>query len=633
MLTLSNLTYRISGRLLFEGASTVIPRGAKVGLVGKNGTGKSTLFRLICGEASPESGSIEIGKTLKIGRIAQEAPGDDRSLIETVLEADTERTSLLTEAETATDGMRIAEIHARLNDIDAHSAEARAGAILTGLGFDAEAQLRPCSAFSGGWRMRVALASLLFTEPDLLMLDEPTNYLDLEGTLWLETYLQKYRHTLILISHDRDLLNTCVNRIVHLDHLKLVSYQGGYDQFERLRAEKAVLASKQQEKQDARRKHMEAFVERFRYKASKARQAQSRLKMLEKMSSVAQILDENSAPIGFVEPQSKLSPPMIRMENACVGYEPGQPILKNLNLRIDPDDRIGLLGANGNGKSTFAKLLAGRLSAEEGTMTSASKLKVAYFAQHQLDELNPDETPVQQVARRMPDAPPTKVRARVDQMGLSTSRMDTPTRNLSGGEKARLLLGLATFDGPHIIILDEPTNHLDVDSRQALMDAVNGFSGAVLLISHDRRLLEGCADRLWLAADGEVSPYDGDMDDYRRLVLGKGPAEAPKKAERPGTAIAPSDQTGQAKRKEAAERRASLAPLKKKIASAEKRMGDLQADISRIDEKLSDPTLFTQDPAKGARLSKKRSDVERELMALEEEWLLLSEDYDAQMAS
>lgn len=655
MLTITNLTYRISGRLLLEGASAVIPRGAKVGLVGKNGTGKSTLFRLICGETSPESGEIDIGKALKIGRIAQEAPGDERSLMATVLEADTERSALLAEAETATDGMRIAEIHARLNDIDAHSAEARAGAILTGLGFDAAAQQRPCSAFSGGWRMRVALASLLFTEPDLLLLDEPTNYLDLEGTLWLETYLQRYRHTLVLISHDRDLLNVCVDRILHLDQMKLVAYQGGYDQFERQRAQKAVLASKLKEKQDARRKHMEAFVERFRYKASKARQAQSRLKALEKMGAIAQIADEESAPITFAEPLFPLSPPMIRMEDASVGYEPGKAILRALNLRIDPDDRIGLLGANGNGKSTFAKLLAGRLAAAEGTVTTASKLKVAYFAQHQLDELNPNETPIEQVARLMPHAPPSKVRARVDQMGLPTNRMDTPTSNLSGGEKARLLLGLATFDGPHIIILDEPTNHLDVDSRQALMDAVNGFSGAVLLISHDRRLLEGCADRLWLVAEGSITPYDGDMADYRRLVLGKGPLEKSPVDKQSPTALdkpavcdkrAPSgkgatgDKTvsgqpsvqGPAKRKEAADRRAALAPLRKKISEAEKRMGDLQKEIGQIDARLADPDLFATDPDKGAALAKKRADSERLLTALEEEWLFLSQDYESQMS-
>ena len=359
--------------------------------------------------------------------------------------------------------------------------------------------------------------------------------------------------------------------------------------------------------------------------------------MLEKMSTIASVVDEDSAPIHFAEPATTLSPPMIRMEEAAVGYEPGKAVLSKLNLRIDPDDRIGLLGSNGNGKSTFAKLLAGRLEAQGGEITTASKLKVAYFAQHQLDELNPDETPVEQVARRMPDAPPSKVRARVDQMGLSTSRMDTPTRNLSGGEKARLLLGLATFEGPHIILLDEPTNHLDVDSRQALMDAINGFSGAVLLISHDRRLLEGCADRLWLVAEGGVTPYDGDMDDYRRLVLGKPPLEKEKTTDNPPNSVPNNSPTapplsGQAKRKEIADRRTALAPLKKKITSAEKRMGELQDGISRIDTALTDPELFSKDPDKAARLSKKRSDAEKELMALEETWLLMSEEYEEKLA-
>ena len=521
MLTISEVTYRIGERVLLDRATARIQSGDKVGLVGPNGSGKTTLFKIVTGELQTEHGATVLTRGLRIGGVAQEAPGGPSTLLDYVLAADVERTNLLAEAETATEPNRIAEIQIRLADIEAYSAEARAGTILHGLGFDSEAQARPCSDFSGGWRMRVALAGVLFSAPDLLLLDEPTNYLDLEGTLWLETYLARYPHTVLIISHDRDLLNKVVTSIVHLDAGKLVTYKGGYDQFERQRREKQILQQKHMIKQNEQRKHMEAFVERFRYKASKARQAQSRIKMLEKLEPIAAIADEAIRPIIFPDPKAKLAPPILNLENVSVGYEPGNPILKGLDLRIDHDDRIALLGSNGNGKSTFAKLISNRLDHEEGEITRANKLGIAYFAQHQLDELRPDDSAVDHVRSRMSGAPESKVRARVNQFGLPTTRMGTPAKDLSGGEKARLLLGLATFDGPNLLILDEPTNHLDVDSREALMHAINTFQGAVLLISHDRHLVNACADHLWLVDNGKVGPYDGDLEDYRRLVLKK----------------------------------------------------------------------------------------------------------------
>ncbi|WP_321340917.1 ribosomal protection-like ABC-F family protein [Breoghania sp.] len=621
MLHVNDLTYRIAGRTLLDHATAVIPDGAKVGLVGRNGSGKTTLFKLINGDIAPESGAITIRRQARIGQVAQEAPGSETSLIDVVLAADTERSALMAEAETATDPNRIAEIHTRLADIDAHSAEARAGAILYGLGFDAKAQAQPCSAFSGGWRMRVALAAVLFSEPDLLLLDEPTNYLDLEGTLWLENYVARYPHTVVLISHDRDLLNKAVDTIVHLEGNKLTTYRGGYDSFERQRREQIMQAEKQREKQEQQRKHMQAFVDRFRAKATKARQAQSRLKMLERLQPIAAIVEESSLPLAFPDPQTQAAPPLLSVEGGSVGYD-DKPVLRHLNLRLDPDDRIALLGANGNGKSTFAKLIADRLKPMAGHVVRANKIEVAYFAQHQLDELVPANSAVAHVRALMVGEPEAKVRARVARFGLPTDRMDTPAKDLSGGEKARLLLGLVTFNGPNLLILDEPTNHLDIDSREALMQALNAFQGAVVLISHDRHLVEACADALWLVADGTVKPYDGDMEDYRRLILqtGRDERSAQKDTEKQASA--------QDRRREAADRRAQLAPLRKKIQAAEKLMEKHQGELERLDGLLADPDLYVKDPAKATKLAKKRSDAEKALAEAEENWLELSGEYE-----
>jgi ATP-binding cassette subfamily F protein 3 len=626
MLIIDELSLRVAGRLLIDQASAQIPTGARVGLVGRNGTGKTTLFRAITGELASEHGRISVPARARIGRLTQEAPGGPESLIDVVLAADRERTALIAEAETATDPHRIAEIQTRLADIGAHAAPARAAGILAGLGFDAEAQTRACSEFSGGWRMRVALASVLFAEPDLLLLDEPTNYLDLEGTLWLTGHLARYPHTVIIISHDRDLLDEAVDWTLHLERGKLGLYRGGYSAFERQRAERQALDMKLAKSQQLQRAKLMAFVERFRAKASKARQAQSRLKALAKLEPVAAVVADEVKPINFVPPDKTLSPPIIAFDGVAAGYEPGKPVLRRLALRVDPDDRIALLGQNGNGKSTLAKLIAGRLAASEGKMTRSNGLKVAYFAQHQLDELVPAESPYDHVRKLMREAPEAQVRARVGAIGFSGEQADTPVASLSGGEKARLLLGLATFEGPNLIVLDEPTNHLDIDSRSALIEAINDYPGAVILVSHDRHLIEATADRLWYVGGGTVAPYDGDLDDYRRQVLSRDDGRESRAKANDGGKTSRSDQ-----RRLAAEKRTELRPLKQRIEVAEKLMAKLSAELARLDAELASD-LFARDPAKATGLAKTRAATAEQLAAAEEDWLTASAAYEAAMA-
>ena len=631
MLTIDDLSVRVAGRLLLDGAAAMIPDGARVGLVGRNGTGKTTLFHVIAGEMAPESGEVKLSPRARIGRLAQEAPSGPESLIDVVLAADTERARLLAEAETEHDHHRIAEIQTRLADIGAHAAPARAAGILAGLGFSHEDQQRACSEFSGGWRMRVALAAVLFSEPDLLLLDEPTNYLDLEATLWLEEHIARYPRTVIIISHDRDLLDTAVDSILHLEGSKLTLYRGGYSSFERQRRERQELDAKFAKKQELQRKHLQAFVDRFRAKATKARQAQSRLKLLAKLEPAAAIVNDEVRPIEFPAPAKLLSPPIIAVDGVTVGYEPGRPVLRGLTLRIDDDDRIALLGANGNGKSTLVKLLAGKLAPFSGQVTRAQKLDIGYFAQHQLDELDGADSAYAHLRRLMPDAPEARVRARAGAMGFSAAMADTPAAQLSGGEKARLLLGLATFAGPHLVMLDEPTNHLDIDSRSALIAGINEFPGAVILVSHDRYLIEACADRLWLVGNGAVKPFDGDLDDYRRLILAGGGG--------PGTESDNGDKSRAPKRpdkaevrRSAAEKRIELAPIRRRIAELEKQLGRLTQEIARLDSALAEPGLFARDPAKAASFAKLRAEHAAALARAEEEWLEASAAVEAAMA-
>src|SRR5437868_9857291 len=513
MLSITDISVRIAGRLLIDDSTVQIVPGARVGFVGRNGVGKSTLFHAIRGDLPIESGSITLPPRWRIGSLAQEAPDGPESLINVVLKADLERDALLHEAETADDPHRIAEIQMRLVDIDAHSAPARAAAILSGLGFSAVDQERPCAECSGGWRMRVALAATLFAAPDLLLLDEPTNYLDLEGTLWLEDHLAHYPRTVIVISHDRDLLESSVDQILHLERGKLTLYKGTYSSFEEQRAARELLDAKAVKRQEAERARLQAFVDRFKAKASKARQAQSRVKMLERLKPITALVTQDVREISFPAPEKILSPPIIAADNVVVGYDPNTPVLNRVTLRVDNDDRIALLGSNGNGKSTLVKLLAGRLAPFSGKVTRADKLSIAYFAQHQLDELEAHATVYDHVRELLPDAPEAKVRAVAGSFGFSAENADKKVEKLSGGEKARLMMGLATFGGPHLLILDEPTNHLDIDSRAALIEAINDYSGATILVSHDRHLLDACADQLWLVANGRVTPFDGDLED------------------------------------------------------------------------------------------------------------------------
>ncbi|HEU0146360.1 MAG TPA: ABC-F family ATP-binding cassette domain-containing protein [Bradyrhizobium sp.] len=618
MLSINDISIRLAGRLLIDSSSAQIVPGARVGLVGRNGTGKSTLFKAIRGELSLESGTISLPQRWRVGSLAQEAPNGPESLISVVLKADLERDALLQEADTATDPDRIAEIQTRLVDIDAHSAPARAAAILSGLGFSAADQLRPCAEFSGGWRMRVALAATLFAAPDLLLLDEPTNYLDLEGTLWLEDHLAHYPRTVIVISHDRDLLETSVDQILHLERGKLTLYRGSYSSFEEQRATREMLDAKAVKRQEAERERLQDFVNRFKAKASKARQAQSRVKMLERMKPITALVTQDVKEITFPAPEKILSPPIIAVDNVSVGYDTARPVLNRVTLRLDNDDRVALLGSNGNGKSTLVKLLAGRLPPFSGKLTRADKLSIAYFAQHQLDELDESGSPYSHVRRLMPEAPESKVRARAGGIGFSGKAADTLVKSLSGGEKARLLLGLATFFGPNMIILDEPTNHLDIDSRAALAEAINEFPGAVIMVSHDRYLIEACADQLWVVADGAVKAFDGDLDDYRRLVLSTRNSPSGRETERSPALEKPQQQPRSEKR----------GSLKQKIASAEAEIERITDIIAKIDAALSLPDIFSRDPKQAAQLSKARANATEALQRAEEQWLEASAQFD-----
>jgi ATP-binding cassette subfamily F protein 3 len=629
MLVIDELAVRVAGRLLLDGASAHIPTGARVGLVGRNGAGKTTLFRVIAGEMAPEHGQVQHTPRGSIDRLAQEAPDGPDSLLETVLKADRERAQLLAEAEHATEPNRIAEIQTRLADIGAHAAPARAAGILAGLGFSHADQQRPSSEFSGGWRMRLALAATLFAEPDLLLLDEPTNYLDLEGTLWLQEHLARYPRTVIIISHDRDLLDHAVNWILHLDGGKLTLYRGGYSAFERQRRERQALDRKLAKQQESERKRLTAFVERFRAKATKARQAQSRMKLLAKLEPTAAVVAEEVLPIEFPPPAKPLSPPIIALDDVSVGYEPGKPVLRRLNLRIDDDDRIALLGANGNGKSTLVKLLSGRLAPMGGRITRPDKLEIAYFAQHQLDELAPPDSAYDHLRRLMPDQPEAKVRARAGAIGFPGPKADTPSGRLSGGERARLLLGLATQGGAHLIVLDEPTNHLDIDSRAALISGINTYPGAVILVSHDRYLIEACADRLWLVAAGQVVPFEGDLDEYRDVVLAE---RGGSKSAEPGRKTVDAPRGRVEIRRAAAEKRTELAPLRRRIAEAETAVKRLGGEIAAIDAALAEPGLFARDPARAAVLAKGRADAAAALARAEDDWLDASAAFESAMS-
>ena len=613
MLKINDISYSVEGRLLLENATAIIPAGHKVGVVGRNGTGKTTLFRLIRGELGLEGGSITLPRQAKIGGVAQEVPGNEVSLIDTVLAADLERANLLKESERATDAARISDIQTRLADIDAWSAEARASSILRGLGFDSEKQQMPCSAFSGGWRMRVALAAVLFSQPDVLLLDEPTNYLDLEGALWLENYLLKYPHTVLIVSHDRGLLNRSVSTILHLEDKKLQLYGGGYDTFAKTRAARLAAAESEAKKQETRRAHLQSYVDRFRYKADKARQAQSRLKAIARLEPITRPQEAALRRFSFPTPE-ELSPPILRIENGIAGY--GETtVLSRLDLRIDQDDRIALLGQNGQGKSTLAKLISGRLKPLAGQLVQSSKLRIGYFAQHQVDELYIDETPIDHVRRLRPSKTPAQLRAILGGFGIGAEQAETLVGRLSGGQKARLSLLLATIDAPHLLILDEPTNHLDIESREALVEALTAYSGAVILVSHDMHLLELVADRLWLVNNGRVTPYEEDLESYRKQLLSadKPSKKTPSKAERPKPAS-----------------REKILSLRSDVRKSEARLEKLNEMRDKLAVKLADSALY-DDTRIGelATWNKKYAEVMEALERAEALWLVAQEKLES----
>ena len=613
MLKINDISYSVEGRLLLENATAIIPAGHKVGVVGRNGTGKTTLFRLIRGELGLEGGSITLPRQAKIGGVAQEVPGNEVSLIDTVLAADLERANLLKESERATDAARISYIQTRLADIDAWSAEARASSILRGLGFDSEKQQMPCSAFSGGWRMRVALAAVLFSQPDVLLLDEPTNYLDLEGALWLENYLLKYPHTVLIVSHDRGLLNRSVSTILHLEDKKLQLYGGGYDTFAKTRAARLAAAESEAKKQETRRAHLQSYVDRFRYKADKARQAQSRLKAIARLEPITRPQEAALRRFSFPRPE-ELSPPILRIENGIAGY--GETtVLSRLDLRIDQDDRIALLGQNGQGKSTLAKLISGRLKPLAGQLVQSSKLRIGYFAQHQVDELYVDETPIDHVRRLRPSKTPAQLRAILGGFGIGAEQAETLVGRLSGGQKARLSLLLATIDAPHLLILDEPTNHLDIESREALVEALTAYSGAVILVSHDMHLLELVADRLWLVNNGRVTPYEEDLESYRKQLLSadRPSKKAPSKAERPKPAS-----------------REKILSLRSDVRKSEARLEKLNKMRDKLAIKLADSALY-DDTRIGelATWNKKYAEVMEALERAEALWLAAQEKLES----
>lgn len=625
MLQINGLVFDAYGRRFFDGASLTLPPGTKAGLVGLNGVGKSTLFKLILGHYQPGGGEIVMPKAWRVASVDQEIAASPQHLIDAVLALDTRRESLLKALETA-DPMQQAEIHNDLYAIQADRAPSRAAEILSGLGFSNADLTRPISDFSGGWRMRAALAGALLAEPDLLLLDEPTNYLDLEGALWLEARLKRYPNAALMISHDRDLLNESVDAIVHVIGQRLDYYAGGYDNFETMRAEKARLNAANRAKQEAERAHLQSFVDRFRAKASKAAQAQSRMKKLEKLPPISATIEDRVAPFTLPSPEKQLAPPILRLDDVSIGYD-DTVILRNVNIRLDPDDRIGVLGVNGAGKSTFAKLLAGALTEKHGEQWRDRRMSVAWFHQHQIEAMDPEDTPLEMIRRARPNETEARRRARLGSFGMTVEKVETKVKDLSGGERARLLLNMVAMDGPHLLILDEPTNHLDIDSRRALLDALNDYEGAVLIITHDRSLIELVADRLWLVDQGTVKPFTGSMDDYAKLVIERAKTATREEAAA-NAAVKPANINSKDARKAAAAARQAIAPLKKKADDLERKIEATSNQIKLIDHRLADPDLYTKDKDKAVSLGKDKAKLEADLIQFEAEWMEAAEAYE-----
>jgi ATP-binding cassette subfamily F protein 3 len=620
MLGISNLTYKIGARTILDNVSLTVMDGWRVGVVGPNGAGKSTLFKLVSGDLTPDGGVVSIGGNKRMAMVRQDIPETDTPLVDLVLSSHEEMAALWHAAETETDGNKIADIYQRLSDLDAYSAPGRAAMLLKGLGFKEHQLKEPFSSFSGGWRMRVALASVLFLQPEILLLDEPTNHLDIEAIMWLEGYLASYPHTLLVISHDRDLLNKCTDHIVHVDKQTLTLYGGNYDDFERERTLRLGLQQKMFEKQQAQRAHMQAFVDRFKAQASKARQAQSRVKALERMDLVDAVIADRSVRFNFPNPD-KIGTPMITIDHADVGYTPGQPVLKRANGSVANDDRIALLGANGNGKSTLMKLIAGKLDVMGGEFFRISRLKIGYFSQHQTDELDLTATPFEAMRKLMaeynPDVREHVVRAKLGAFGFSKDLSDNKIATLSGGEKARLLFAFMSFDAPHLLLLDEPTNHLDIEAREALVRALNEYEGAVIMVSHDPAMVERVADRLWLVKDGAVVNFEGDLDDYRKMTLDNARAERRAEKSKKSDAAAP---PAEEKAPEKAEKKGNPVVLKKRAEDAEKQIARLNAQKEKIEAEMADPAFF-RDSSKAMEVQNNYRKILKEIETQEAVWL------------
>ncbi len=620
MLNLSDITVRLGGRTILDGATANLPPRGRIGLIGRNGAGKSTLIRVIAGMLEADTGSVDMPRGSRLGYIAQDAPGGISTPFETVLAADTERAALMIESETSHDPHRLADVHERLIAIEAHSAPSRASRILVGLGFDEEAQHLPLESFSGGWRMRVALAALLFSQPDVLLLDEPSNHLDLEAVLWLEDFLQSYPATILLVSHERDFLNNVVDHILHLSSGKLTLYPGGYDAFERQRAERQAQIASARAKQQTQREHLQEYIAKNSARASTAKQAQSRAKALARMQPIAELVDDPSLSFDFPNPD-ELRPPLITLDLASVGYT-DTPILSRLNLRLDPDDRIALLGRNGNGKTTLARLLAAQLKPMDGAMHASSKMRVGYFTQYQVEELDRSETPLQHMSVLMRGATPGAVRSQLGRFGFSGQKATTEVGKLSGGERARLALALITRDAPHMLILDEPTNHLDVDAREALIQALNDYTGAVVMVSHDRHMLEMTADRLVLVDSGTAREFDGSIEDYIAFVLAKEPAGARREGANGEPKLNKKDQ--RKANAEAREKGQALRKHARKVESDLERLTALRSaiDLAMFDPSSADAALATLNMTD---LMKRRAETARQIEVAEAAWLEVSE--------
>jgi ATP-binding cassette, subfamily F, member 3 len=612
MLQLQDLSLRVVGKLLFEDVNVHIPDGHLVGIVGRNGTGKTSLFRLILGDYHADSGDILFPKDWMIGTVSQDPPSGDITPLEVVMASDKERASLNEELDNNPATDRLAEIHARLVEIEGFRSEGKAAKILRGLGFSHDDQGQPMSTFSGGWRMRVSLAAALFLEPELLLLDEPTNHLDVEAAIWLESYLKHYPKTILLISHERAFLNNVAKSILHLESKRMKLYAGNYDTFQRTKAEQELQAGRAREKAEDQIKHMQSFVDRFKAKATKAKQAQSRVKAIEK---IKEGLKDNAVErvgglrFGFASPEM-LAPPLLTIRNGEVGYEPEKPVLTKILLTLNPDDRIGLLGANGNGKSTLAKLISKELMLEKGDMFQSSKLKIGFFAQYQIESLDMDSTAFVHILRHSKDLEPQKIRSYLGRFGFSGDRADQKVATLSGGEKTRLNFALISLDKPHLLILDEPTNHLDIDAREALADTLKAYQGAVIIISHDFYFLNQTVNDFWLVADGTVSPYKDGLKAYKNLIL---------------------NETGEKKSKSKPKKNKQVSKEPPKIQQPtdaiqriEKKLAELKSYIVKLDKVLLNPNAYKDSSIDYHALSQQKAEIEGLVAKLEEKWLSLS---------